>query len=85
MTTLLTVGSGATVLVTAVFSSPAVGVVSRGTVGCTEGDSSISESGKAVGFEDTSVKGTVGGGATELFGAAVAPGSRTVDVPLVIS
>jgi hypothetical protein len=51
-----------------------VGVVSRATVGCVEGEGTMSERGNAVGFEDTRVKGTTGGGDNAL----VTPGKRVV-------
>jgi hypothetical protein len=74
MFTLLTVGSGGALSVTTVGSSPAVGVVSRGSVGCVEGEATMSERGYAVGFEDMRVKGTSGGGDNGL----VMPGKAVV-------
>jgi hypothetical protein len=76
------VGSGGASSVTAVGSSPAVGVVWRGSVGCVEGEATISVRGNAVGFEDTRVKGTSGGGDNELVRpvAVVTPAGGVVVV-----
>jgi hypothetical protein len=72
MTTLLTLGSGGAVAETiSVFCSPAVKVHSRAMVGCVDGDSTMSDKGNAVGLEEMSVNGTVGGGVSTAAGAEV--------------
>jgi hypothetical protein len=66
MATVLTVGRGGTVAETiAVFSWPPVKVHSRAIVGWVAGLATMSDSGKAVGFEDTRVNGTSGGAETD--------------------
>lgn len=72
MTTLLTVGSGAAVAEEKnEFSSPAVNVHSSAMVGWVDGEATMSDNGNAVGFEETSVNGTSGGGDRVDDGAAV--------------
>lgn len=73
MTIEFAAGSGGALEPTADGCWPAEGVDARGCAVCVTGVATIAESGNAVGFVDTSVMGTSGGGVIDVAAGVAVP------------